>query len=128
MKRSLIILLPALLALASCGTTAQYASREQEYPDGIYYRPQPVVELLSEDDFREMAARKNASDTLKLGSKGTVQKDDDPYYSYYYSPFHSPFYGYYGYYSPYYGYYSPYWSYRGYYSWADPASCPALFC
>ena len=32
MKRSLIILLPALLALASCGTAAQYAS-DQRFPD-----------------------------------------------------------------------------------------------
>ena len=93
MKRSLIILLPALLALASCGTAAQYAS-DQRFPDGIYYRPQPPVELYSEEDFRDMAARNIASDSLKLKEKNY----DDYGYSYY---------------SPYY-YYSPYWGYRGY--------------
>lgn len=101
MKRSLIFLLPAILALASCGTAAQYAS-DQLYPDGIYYRPQPPVQLYSEEDFRDMAARNLAADSLK--TKKQLEQD----------------YGY-GYYSPYY-YYSPYWGYRSYAwgLWADP--------
>ena len=144
MKRSLIILLPALLALASCGTAAQYAS-DQRFPDGIYYRPQPPVELYSEEDFRDMAARNIASDSLKLKEKNY---DDygysyySPYYYYspywgyrgyawsrYWDPFWDPYwdpywgigrYGYYGFYSPYsyYSYGYPYYGYYGYYSYA----------
>ena len=117
MKRTLILLLPLLVALASCGTTAQYASNQQ-FPDGIYYRPQPVVELYSEDDFKEMAAQnlsnKRQADTLAYG-------DDDVRLFYYYNPY---------YYGPYYGYsgfaWSPYW-YMGSLSynpwvgfWTDP--------
>ena len=91
MKRTLIFLLPLLVALASCGTTAQYASNQQ-FPDGIYYRPQAVVELYSEEDFKEMAAQQLADkrqvDTLIIPA-------DDLRLSYYYNPY---------YYGPYYGY------------------------
>ena len=60
MKRSLLFLLPALLALASCGTASQYAS-SQQYPDGIYYRPEPSVKLLTEEDFKRRAAERLAA-------------------------------------------------------------------
>ncbi len=93
MKRSLIILLSALLGLASCGTTAQYASREQQFPDGIYYRPQPVVEMYTEEDFRQMAARNiAAADTSRRKQQNLAEAAPD-YYDYWYSPY---------YYSPYY--------------------------
>jgi len=134
MRRSLILLLPALLALASCGTASQYAS-SQTYPDGIYYRPEPVVELYSEDDFKAMAAeqiasRAAAADSLKTARKGNTDYYNSYIYSYdpyYYSSWYHPYYS--SWYSPYWGYrswygMSPYWYsgwYGGFYDyWYDP--------
>ena len=57
MKRSMTLLLPVLLVLASCGTTAQYS--QQRFPDGIYAKigEEPaVVRLLSEKDIEDRAA------------------------------------------------------------------------
>lgn len=148
MKRSLIILLPAILLLAACGAASQYASEAQRFQDGIYYRPLPVVELLTEQDFRELAAGQMAADTLRHGIK--VQKynegsaDDDYYswpysyrYRYHYDPYwygswsYSPwhFWGPYNtfgqyYYDPFYSrYWDPYWDpywYWGTGSWYYP--------
>lgn len=93
MKRSTTLFLPFLLALAlaSCGTPAQYV---QQYPDGIYLRPgeEPeVVRLYSEEDFERMAA---ANIARKQGRDTLVVILDDPwdyswysrYNHYYYSP------------------------------------------
>ena len=58
MKKSIVLLLPLALAAASCGTTAQYS--QQRFQDGIYSSsaPQkPTSDILSEDDFRLLAAR-----------------------------------------------------------------------
>lgn len=127
MRRSLLLLLPALLAMASCGTTSRYAS-SQWYPDGIYYRPEPVVQLYSEEDFKEMAARNLAS---KSSARDTVSVPDyrndgyygyyDRYYDRYYGGWYSPFYCHGPYrYSPYFGCWGPSW-YGGWYSsWYDP--------
>ena len=57
MKRSTTLFLPFLLALASCGTPAQYS--QQRFPDSIYTKPgeEPeVVRLYTEEDFENMAA------------------------------------------------------------------------
>ncbi|MBO4454983.1 MAG: hypothetical protein J5695_01115 [Bacteroidales bacterium] len=144
MKRSLIILLPALLLLAACGAASQYASEAQRFQDGIYYRPLPVIELKSEEDFRELAAGQIASDTLRnrLKINNRPQEEEDyyshpydyryrfhysPYMygSWYYNPYHfwGPFntWGQY-YYDPFYSlywdpYYDPFW-YGG--SWYYP--------
>ncbi len=94
MKRSTTLFLPILLvlALASCGTPAQYS--QQRYPDGIYVRPgeEPeVVRLYTEEDFERMAA---ANIARKQGRDTLVVILDDPwdyawynrYDHYYYSP------------------------------------------
>ena len=133
MKRSTTLLLPVLLVLASCGTTAQYS--QQRFPDSIYLKPgeEPqVVRLYSEEDFENMAAaniaRKNGRDTL-------VVILDDPwdlawnyrynyvspwvlgglgFSSYYWNRYYS------GWYDPFFYSFSPWYS-RGYYSgWYDP--------
>ena len=145
MKRSMTLLLPVLLVLASCGTTAQYS--QQRFPDSIYTKPgeEPVVvRLYNEEDFENMAAadiaRKQGRDTL-------VVILDDPWdyawynrYNYYYyrSPWYwggiglgfssyywSRYYGgwydpfYYSYYAPWY-YYDPWYGYGYYNRWYDP--------
>ena len=94
MKRSLILLVPAMLALASCELTYQFAS-VQNYPDGIYYRPEPVVELYTEEDFKDMAARQLASKS----TRDTIVVINDyasRYYSYpyYYDRYYGPYWGY----------------------------------
>ena len=108
MKRSLTFLLPAVLLLASCGGLSEYASG-QKYPDGIYFRPQPEVQPLSVEDFRNRASEQLAADSLRLRSKFRQQEsqyDDYAYYS-------SPYYRYYGpYFLPYYATpysYNPFW-------------------
>lgn len=58
MKRSVTLLLLALLAATSCGTSSQFAA-EQDFYDGIYYRPSVTrkVHLLSEEDFANLASQ-----------------------------------------------------------------------
>lgn len=58
MKRSIILLLPLLVALASCSTSAEFS--QQRFQDGIYYSSPAVVavSLKSEDDFRREAELK----------------------------------------------------------------------
>ena len=118
MKRSLIFLLPALLAMASCGSTAQYAT-SQQVPDGIYYRPEPVVELYTEDDFKAMAAQNIASKSQS--KKDTVVVIMDDFYSVYYGyPYaYSSFYGPSWRYRRHYGW-GPSWSFGWYGGWYDP--------
>ncbi len=127
MKRSLTFLLPAVFLAAACGSLSELASQQQQFPDGIYFRPQPAVELLSEDDFKSMAAEIIAADSLRRKNKLRASEADD--YTYLYSPFsyryYSPF-GYHSYWygSPYYRYgwgiwdpfYDPYWD--PYWSWS----------
>ena len=126
MKRSMTLLLPVLLVLASCGTTAQYS--QQRFPDSIYTKPgeEPVVvRLYSEEDFENMAA---ANIARKQGRDTLVVILDDPWdyawynrYNHFY--YHSPWYwggiglGFSSYYwSRYYGgWYDP-WYYGGWYS------------
>ena len=56
MKHCIKLLLPVVLAVASCGPLEQTSSR-QMFQDGIYYRPTPAsVEILSQEDFRKLAA------------------------------------------------------------------------
>ena len=132
-KRSLTLLLPVLLlALASCGTPAQYS--QQRFPDGIYARPgeEPeVVRLYNEEDFENMAA---ANIARKQGRDTLVVIVDDPWDFAWRSPFYSPwswgglaFGSYYwgryyrGWYDPF--YYDPwYYGYgsRWYGGWYDP--------
>ena len=122
MKRSLMILLPALAIMASCGSLSQYAS-EQRFPDGIYFRPQPVIELLTAEDFRGLAAENLAADSLRQKNKIKSQERN---YDYDYYGYYGPFglYGTYGY--PY--YYYP-WSYysRAYYALGYPWSLSSYY-
>lgn len=127
MKRSLLFLLPAVFLIAACGSLSELASRQQEFPDGIYFRPQPVVELLTEDDFRSMAAQNIAADSLRRKNKLRASESDD--YTYLYSPFSYRYYSPFGFSSYWYGYpgyhrygwgiwdpfYDPYWD--PYWSW-----------
>lgn len=96
MKRSVILLLPALVMLASCGTTAQFQS--QRFQDGFYQRPsdEAPVELYTEDDFKQMAAeniaaekREQRKDTIVVTYKDVYPWDWE--YQMYFSPF--PLYG-----------------------------------
>lgn len=51
MKRSLIFLAVAALAVSACGTTGRFAGT-QRYQDGIYSATAaPAVTLLTEDEF-----------------------------------------------------------------------------
>ena len=84
MKQSATLFLPVLLMLASCGTPAQYS--QQRFLDGVYADPEELaaVELLTEEDFADMAAaniaRERGRDTL------VVIVDDPwiyPFYSHY---------------------------------------------
>ena len=122
MKRSLMILLPALAVMASCGSLSEYAS-QQRFPDGIYFRPQPVVELLTAEDFRNLAAENLAADSLRQRRKIQTEEANDSYYGYY---------GPYGFYSPYgvgYPYYYYPWSYysRAYYGLGYPWSLSSYY-
>ena len=118
MKRSATLLLPlaALLALASCGTTAQYS--QQRFQDGLYLNPgeEPaVVRLYTEEEFEAMAAANIAR--KQQGSRDTlVVVLDDPWgYSWRYP---------YSYYSPWLwggvGFGSYYWGRWGRWGWYDP--------
>lgn len=94
MKRSMTLLLPLLIVLASCGTTAQYS--QQRYQDGIYFQtteePEEVV-VLSKEDFERLAAqniRQEAyeealNDSTKV--KTILVYPGDYYYDMYFSPF-----------------------------------------
>ena len=72
MRRGIALLLPMMLIMASCGTTAQYS--QQRYSDGIYGRSSGAVAaeetvIYSEQDFAAMAAAARNSgikDTLDL--------------------------------------------------------------
>ena len=118
MKRSMTLLLPVLLVLASCGTTAQYS--QQRFPDSIYTKPgeEPVVvRLYNEEDFENMAA---ANIARKQGRDTLVVILDDPWDYAWYNR-----YNHYYYRSPWYwsgfglGFSSFYWS-RYYGGWYDP--------
>ena len=67
MKRCFILLLPAMLLLSACGAASRYALEAQQFQDRIYQRPTPVIELLTADDFRALAASKIATDSLNNG-------------------------------------------------------------
>lgn len=123
MKRCLIFLLTVPFALASCGQLSQYAM-EQTFVDGIYYRPQPVVTLLTEEDFKQRASENIIADSLRIHRKLQQEQDSKDYSYDRYNPY---LYGY-GFGSWYwdgpswYGsyYYSP-WRWRSYAwnSWYD---------
>lgn len=151
MKRNTTLLLsvPAALALASCGMTAQYSY--QQYQDGIYgyggtYVPQKEVTIYSVEDFEAMAAARIAE---KQGAaRDTVyvvledNRDSDIYLGFglasflFWDPWYLPdpweyriWYNHYRWYDPwYYGYswafdpwYHHYWHDPWYYGhWYDP--------
>ena len=151
MKRNTTLLLsvPAALALASCGMTAQYSY--QQYQDGIYsyggtYVPRKEVTIYSVEDFEAMAAARIAE---KQGAaRDTVyvvledDRDSDIYLSFGLVPFllwdswylpdpweYRIWYNHYRWYDPwYYGYswafdpwYHHYWHDPWYYGhWYDP--------
>src|SRR5574344_1206689 len=102
MRRIKILLLPLVIAVASCGTTAQYS--QQRFSDGIYSRQLPVYEtrnrdvhIYSKEDFQAMAAQ-----NIAMGRRDTVYvvvKDNDNCYNDWYSPWYFGF----GAMGPYYG-------------------------
>lgn len=124
MNRCILLVLPLLFLLSSCGTTAQFA--QQRFQDGIYSRPEPVaeaVQIYSKDDFAAMAA---ANIAREAGQKDTVYVVIDDY-DWYDSPwfawssawaFSWPYrhWAFSGWYSPWYGWGCP-WYYDPWYSW-----------
>ena len=151
MKRNTTLLLsvPAALALASCGMTAQYSY--QQYQDGIYsyggtYVPQKEVTIYSVEDFEAMAAARIAE--RQGAARDTVyvvledDRDSDFYLGFglasflFWDPWYLPdpweyriWYNHYRWYDPwYYGYswafdpwYHHYWHDPWYYGhWYDP--------
>ena len=151
MKRNTTLLLsvPAALALASCGMTAQYSY--QQYQDGIYgyggtYVPRNEVTIYSVEDFEAMAAARIAE--RQGAARDTVyvvledDRDSDIYLSFGLAPFllwdswylpdpweYRIWYNHYRWYDPwYYGYswafdpwYHHYWHDPWYYGhWYDP--------
>ena len=64
MRRSLALLLPLLLAMTSCGTSARYA--QQRFQDGIYARglEAAAYQPLTEEDFEALAAERIARKQL----------------------------------------------------------------
>lgn len=133
MKQSITLLLPVLLVLASCGTTAQYSA--QRYQDGIYGGSVPAtqaVRLYSKDDFSLMAAQNIADGKQVTGDTKYIlrSKEQDnsqditinvisPYY--YGLDLYNSFWPYRWswYYDPWYysSWYRDPWFYGGYYSW-----------
>lgn len=93
MERSMTLLMPLLIVLASCGTTAQYS--QQRYQDGIYYSTHEVPEkvvLLSKEDFQLLAAENIRQKSLEEALDSTKIKyvtvvPGDYYYDMYFSPF-----------------------------------------
>lgn len=129
MNRCIVLVLPLLFLLSSCGTTAQFA--QQRFQDGIYSRPEPVaeaVQIYSKDDFAAMAAANIARETDLKDTVYVVVKEYDSWYNspwfawgsawafswpwrhWAYSSWYDPWYGWAGY--PWYsGYWDPwYWN------------------
>lgn len=94
MKRSMTLLLPLLLVLASCGTTAQYS--QQRYQDGIYFKttaePEEVV-ILSKEDFQRLAAQNIRQQALEEALDDSTKVSYELVYpgDYYYDMYFSPF-------------------------------------
>jgi len=93
MKRRITHLMLALVTLASCGTAGQYSY--SRYQDGIYFSQSPEPEklvLLTEDDFRRLAAQniaqkdaKTAWDSIKVTYVNVYP--GDYYWDMYFSPY-----------------------------------------
>ena len=80
MNRCIVLVLPLLFLLSSCGTTAQFA--QQRFQDGIYSRPEPVaeaVQIYSKDDFAAMAAANIAREGQQKDTVYVVVRDNDWY-------------------------------------------------
>lgn len=146
MNRCIVLVLPLLFLLSSCGTTAQFA--QQRFQDGIYSRPEPVaeaVQIYSKDDFAAMAAANIARDANQKDTVYVVVRENDSWYNSpwfawgsawafswpwrhwaYYSSWYDPWYGwgypwYSGYWDPWYWdswYYPHYHNYYPHY-WND---------
>lgn len=122
MNRCLVLVLPLLFVMSSCGTTAQFA--QQRFQDGIYSRPEPVaeaVQIYSKDDFAAMAAANIAREDNQKDTVYVVVRDE---YSWYDSPwfawgsawaFSWPYR--YWWNDPWYYGWGPYWRSPWYYSW-----------
>lgn len=128
MKRSIALLMPLLLVLASCGTTAQYS--QQLFQDGMYTTPRHDAAVIAsqpypEEYFEAQAASQIAQkqDSLKLfqDNGGTTTYTT----TYNYSPYWGMSFGFSfwpGYYRPWNWYYNDwYWGWGG---WYDPFYYP----
>jgi len=146
MKHSITLLLPLSLLLASCGSAAQFFT-QQTFADGIYYKSAPTqVQVLSKEDFQQLAAQNIASQKAAPGDSLVISLPQDqqnniiinvvdPWYSgfrggwgfssmYLWNRYmwHSPWYynnWYYGFYDPWY-YDSWYFGPWGYDYWYSP--------
>ena len=123
MKRSLILSLPILMLVMSCGTFAEYSS-QQRYADGIYTRyaaaeaaPKPLYTVEDFDAMarRNIAAKQEAAATARDTVYVVLQ---DNRYDYAWNAWWvAPWMVFYGFYNPWYydpWYYDP-WYYRPYY-------------
>ena len=145
MNRCIVLVLPLLFMMVSCGTSAQFA--QQRFQDGIYSRPEPVaeaVQIYSKDDFAAMAAANIAREAQQKDTVYVVLQNDDwydspwfawgsawalswPYRWWAYSSWYDPWYGWARpWYDPWYSwYYDPWywdpWYYRPHYHyyWHD---------
>ena len=145
MNRCIVLVLPLLFMMVSCGTSAQFA--QQRFQDGIYSRPEPVaeaVQIYSKDDFAAMAAANIAREAQQKDTVYVVLRNDDwydspwfawgsawalswPYRWWAYSSWYDPWYGWARpWYDPWYSwYYDPWywdpWYYRPHYHhyWHD---------
>jgi len=124
MKHTAVLLLPALFALASCGTLSQYS--QQRFTDGVYSRvtEQEPVYIYSKDEFAAMANARIAQEKSVGCLKDTVYVvvDNTNYYnnSLLSSPYHWGW-NRYGWYNPwYYGsiYYGSWYAWN--WGWYDP--------
>ena len=82
MKKRLVILMSAVLAVTSCGTAAQYASSGQRYTDGIYTRAEPKVDrerdAAAEKEIDDLVARTQETELLLFGEgKDTLVIPED---------------------------------------------------
>ena len=140
MKKRVIILISAAIALTSCGTAARYASSGQRYQDGIYYRPEPQEKTkvtAADEKVDNLVAKTKETELLLFGDRKdtvvipdnkaavirfdstavtTVTITDDPFTDIYYNNY--PW----TYYTPvtFSSWYWDPWYYGRYWGWYDP--------
>ena len=71
MKKNIVTYLALLLALTSCGSAVQLASTNQQFADGIYYRPEPnkSLEVASQQEMDELVSQTLSSELFVIDGK-----------------------------------------------------------